>query len=289
MSLRMKFNLVMLLIFIIGGGISAAVSYQFLFYNANQEAIRTANLIMASALAVRHYTADRIAPLLKQQQALNFIPESVPAFAAIETLNRLGEDYKEYRYREPTFNPTNPRDRPEGWEVDLIDRFRGDPQTKELVGVREEAGKSLLYVARGIRITNPACLACHTSPDVAPPSMVKRYGRTGGFGWKLNDVVGAQLVSVPMQVPLESAWQAFISFIATLSGIFVVVMLALNLLLSWLILKPVQSVAGVLDKISTGVFRVPPLYQERNDEMGRLSKALYRLQQSLDRSLKGGH
>ena len=35
--------------------------------------------------------------------------------------------------------------------------------------------------------------------------MVDLYGNSNGFGWQLNDVIGAQIVSVPMSVALDRA------------------------------------------------------------------------------------
>jgi Protein of unknown function (DUF3365) len=35
--------------------------------------------------------------------------------------------------------------------------------------------------------------------------MTKMYGKNNGFGWKLNDLIGAQIVSVPARLVNESA------------------------------------------------------------------------------------
>jgi hypothetical protein len=51
-----------------------------------------------------------------------------------------------------------------------------------------------------IRISNEACLACHSVPDAAPKMLIDTYGTDNGFGWKLNEVIAAQVVSVPMSV-----------------------------------------------------------------------------------------
>ena len=42
-----------------------------------------------------------------------------------------------------------------------------------------------------------------SAPGAAPASMVAQYGPANGFGWQLNEVIGAQIVSVPLGVPLE--------------------------------------------------------------------------------------
>jgi hypothetical protein len=61
----------------------------------------------------RRYTSSDLAPLLEQnpQHKTRFLAETVPAFGAIITFNKLRQNYPEYTYREVTLNPTNPEHR----------------------------------------------------------------------------------------------------------------------------------------------------------------------------------
>ena len=104
---------------------------------------------------------------------------------------------------------------------------------KELGGERDTPTGRALYIARPIQIGNPACLGCHSTPDAAPATMIKLYGPANGFGWKLNEVVGAQVVSVPMAVPLQNAQRAFYTFMGSLVAVFALVFIALNVMLNW--------------------------------------------------------
>ena len=60
--------------------------------------------------------------------------------------------------------------------------------------------------------------------------MVEKYGPANGFGWQLNEVIGAQIISVPMAVPLARADRSFTVFVGSLVGVFVAVGLVLNLI-----------------------------------------------------------
>ena len=53
----------------------------------------------------------------------------------------------------------------------------------------------------------------------APASLLKLYGSNNGFGWKHDEIVGAQVVSVPMNVPVENANRAFYTFMLSLAAI----------------------------------------------------------------------
>ena len=73
--------------------------------------------------------------------------------------------------------------------------------SSEFVATRDTPTGLFLTFARPFRLTDRGCLACHSTPAAAPPTMVDLYGNGNGFGWTLNDVIGAQIVSVPMSSP----------------------------------------------------------------------------------------
>ncbi len=89
MGLRLKFNLVLLLVFAAGMAVSAYVSHRLLNDNAKQETLRNAGLMMESALSVRGYTVKQVKPLLDAQLEHTFLPQTVPAYAATEVFNNL--------------------------------------------------------------------------------------------------------------------------------------------------------------------------------------------------------
>ncbi|HET9156690.1 MAG TPA: DUF3365 domain-containing protein [Myxococcaceae bacterium] len=285
MGLRLKFNLVLVLVFGLGLGVAGALSRRILEANARDEVVRNADLMMGAALAVRSYTNRQITPQLELQLMRTFLPQSIPAYAATETFEALREQHPEYSYKEAVLNPTNPRDKPVEWEADIISQFRSDPQRKDFSGSRETATGRALYLARPIRITDPGCLRCHTTPDLAPPSMVKLYGTVNGYGWKQGETVGAQIVSVPMTVALEKANQAFRTFMVSLVLVFVVAFLALNLALSLLIIRPIIRMARSADQVSTGNLAVPEFALKGRGEIAILATSFNRLRRSLEKAI----
>ncbi|HYZ74838.1 MAG TPA: DUF3365 domain-containing protein [Chthoniobacterales bacterium] len=159
-----------------------------------------------------------------------FHPQSVPAFAATEIFGYLREKFPNYFYKEATLNPTNPRDRATDWETDIVNQFRGDTGHSEMSATRDTPNGVSLFLARPITVNNVSCLECHSTADKAPAEMIKLYGTANGFDWKLNDIIGAQVVSVPLAVPLQSAQAAFISLLWWLIGAFLVILLVANIM-----------------------------------------------------------
>ena len=158
-----------------------------------------------------------------------FHPQSVPAFAATEIFGYLRERFPDYFYKEATLNPTNPRDRATDWESDVVNEFRGSPAKAEFISTRESPTGTALFLARPIKINNVSCLECHSTPDKAPAEMIRLYGGDNGFGWKLDDIIGAQIVSVPVSVPVRSAENAFQVIVEWLGGAFGGILIIANI------------------------------------------------------------
>ena len=286
MGLRLKFNLVLLLVFGAGMAMSAYVSHRLLNENAKEETLRNAGLMMESALSVRSYTVRQVKPLLETQMEQTFLPQTVPAYAATEVFSNLATKYPDFTYKEATLNPTNPRDRALDWESDLVQKFRADGSTREFAGERETPAGRMLYLARPITITDPACLACHSVPAAAPASMIRIYGVNNGFGWKHMETVGAQVVSVPMSVPLANAQRTFNTFMLSLGGIFLATFVVLNIMLSLLIIRPISSMSEAADRISTGDFAVPEFPAHTGDEIDVLANSFNRMRRSLQKAIQ---
>jgi protein-histidine pros-kinase len=286
MGLRLKFNLVLLAVFALGFIVSGVISWNLLHRNARDEVVRNAELLMEAALAVRGYTVSQVKPHLDEKLVDVFLPQTVPAYAATETLNQVRKKYPDYSYKEATLNPTNPRNRAVEWETDIVNAFRNHADLKEITGERSTPTGPALYVARPIQISNPACLACHSVPDAAPQSLVKLYGRNNGFGWKHNEIIGAQVVSVPMALPIENANRAFIAFMLSLAAVFIAVFVALNMMLSWIIVRPIARMSVAADKVSIGDFSIPEFSEQGKDEISVLAASFNRMRRSLQQAMK---
>jgi len=284
MGLRLKFNLVLLAVFVVGLGATGYLSYELLHRNARDEVLRNAGVMMEAALSMRGYTVGHVRPLLPVD-ADKFLPESVPAFAATEIMTLLRKKYPDYAYKEAALNPTNPRNRAVEWETDIVNSFRTDPGLGEISGMRDTPTGRSLYLARPFQIKDAACLSCHTTWEMAPPAMVKIYGPANGFGWKLNEVIGAQIVSVPMGLPIRNANRAFVTFISSLALVFAAVFVILNIMLTQLIVEPITELSAAAEQISKGQVNIAELPAKGKDEVAQLGQAFNRMRRSLEKAM----
>lgn len=287
MKLLAKFTLIFTLVFGIALAVVGWVAHRFLEENARAQVIQQARLMMETAGSARTYTANQIKPLLQNEQVhiRTFLPETVPAFAATENFNYLRTAYPDYTYKEATLNPTNLRDRAVDWEADIINSFRNEPQNHEMIGERQTPTGNSLFLARPITADAP-CLECHDTVGNAPPALVRHYGSDHGFGWKLNETVGAQIVSVPETVPVQLADAGFRTLMIDLGVIFLASLIVLDLVIVITISRPVSRLSRMADEISLGKLDAPELPINGSDEVAVLAGSFNRMRRSLVQALR---
>jgi protein-histidine pros-kinase len=286
MKLIWKFNLVLLGIFLLGFAIAGYVSYRALQANAREEIVQNARLMMEAALASRTYTSTQVKPLLETQLKYEFLPQTVPAYAATEVFNEMRKRHPDYGYKEATLNPTNPRERASDWEADIVNVFRQSASNKELIGERDTPTGRTLYLARPIDVSSASCLVCHSTVEVAPKTMIDLYGSANGFGWKFQEVIGAQVVSVPMSVPIARADETFRAFMISLALVFFATFVLLNVMLHMMVIRRVTRLASIADQVSLGNLDAGDFKSRSRDEIGVLSEALGRMKVSLVQAMR---
>jgi protein-histidine pros-kinase len=286
LKLIWKFNLAILAVAAVAFILAAIVSYTVLHANARDEVLQNARVMMESANASSDYTNAQVRPLLETQLKYKFIPQSVPAFAVIEQFNELRKNYPDYTFKAATLNPTNPRNHATDWEIDIVNQFRQSAAKTEVIGERASPTGRSLYLARPIQIKDPACLTCHSTPDAAPRTMVETYGSANGFGWKVNEIVGANIVSVPTSVPVQRANYTFRIFLLSLLVVFAFTIGMLNVMLYLFVIRRVKRLSKLADEVSLGNLDAGEFQTRSKDEIGVLTEALGRMKTSMVQAIK---
>ncbi len=263
------------------------LAYNFLMEDARAHVFDQAQLMAQSAQAMRDYTASELEPLLEDSSDASekFLPETIPFYAANTIFKGLRKQYPDYSYKEAALNPINLQDRAVDWEADLITHFKNHPGETELVGERETPTGKSLYLAHPIAAEDE-CLGCHGTADTAMPMVVKTYGSVNGYGWKEKEVIGAQIVSVPLTVAIQAADKAFRGLMLDLAAIFVVTLAAIDLALYFIVVSPVRKLALMADRISRGELDLPELPVKGKDEIAGLTQSFNRMFVSLVKAFK---
>lgn len=248
MDSKLRLNLVLTGVCTAAMTALSAILYPWLQSSAMEEVKGASQQQMATAQAVRSYTTDHIRSLLLRDQS-TFHAQSVPSYAATKTMRYLQDIYPGYKYEEVALNPTNPASKAADWQVEIINSFRAGKATESFHTTGSGATATLHY-AKPLRVSSVACLSCHGRPENAPPSMLAKYGKTGGFGWQEGEVIGAQVVSVSAADAIKKADAAFNLYLMISGGAFTLFFLVLNTMLSRTVLRPIQSTHESLKRMA---------------------------------------
>jgi methyl-accepting chemotaxis protein len=282
MKLAPKFTVIFVAAFGVMLLAAGLLCYGYLQRNARSEVLAQAQLMVEAASAMRTYTDEQIKPIVGLRRSSEFHAQWIPFYAATQMFGKLRLKYPAYTYKEATLNPTNPRDRTVDWEADIVNEFRDNPDLKEDVGERDAPEGRSLFLAHPIAV-EPACLECHSTPAAAPPAMLIQYGTINGFGWKLHEVVGAQIVSVPAAVASRLTESAIRALATALICFALISLIILNLLLTTLVVRPLGRITLAANQTLDGNTEVADIPVRGKDEIASIGDAFNRLRRSLFR------
>ncbi len=286
MGLRLRLNTVLAACYVVGLALCAWPFYQLSRNEAIGQLQSQIDVLRAEALAARKYTSDEILPLLADKSAIQFLPQTIPSFSAQTIFQNLRNLYPQFYYKEAALNPTNPADLAKGWERDLIEKLGANPERGKEISIRSTEAGPQYTATYPLIVKDESCLACHSTPGKAPASMVAIYGDKNGFGWKVNQTIAAQIISIPMSATDAMVWRNLTFFVGASSVIFLVSLIALNLLLHRYVISPVNQMAKIAEAYSMGDNSVAEFQYSGSDEVASLSRSFSRMRRSLDSALK---
>jgi methyl-accepting chemotaxis protein len=287
-KLGTKFTLLLVGIFILGSMVGGVVLSNALQHKAEDQITAQGLMLMQTVDSIKNYTNVEVRPLMEASLSPDdFLPQTVPSYSSrkvFETLKTNSPQFQNYLYKDAVINPTNPHDQADSFEMNLIQEFQTDPRLEEVSDFRDLPGEGMVfYSARPLAIRQASCLRCHGVPEDAPPSMIASYGRDNGFGWKLDSVVGAQIVYVPAEKVFQQSQRSFSTVMSIFIGVFAIAILLLNWLLNPTVIQPVRYLARVSQRLGTGEMAESDQWQltetssldkvaNRRDELGQLAR-----------------
>ena len=172
MGLRLKFNIILAVCYLLGLSLSIYPFYQISRREAMEQLQSQIDVLRAQALSIRRYTSEEIQPLLAEHSSIQFLPQTVPSFSAQTAFRNFRGFYPQFFYKEAALNPTNPADLARDWERELIEKLRANPELTKDVSFQTIDNRSHYTATYPLVIRDESCLTCHSTPDRAPTSMV---------------------------------------------------------------------------------------------------------------------
>lgn len=289
LNIGKKFNILLVIVCLVGLLSTGTGFAVILGRNAENEVVSKAAILIQTMISVRDYTSTQVRPELADRLASEreFLPQTVPGYSAREVFEGLRQDsqYNEFFYKEATLNPTNLRDKADRFESEIVEKFRQSSNLSELKGYRSSPAGRLYYIARPLKITKESCLECHSTPEAAPASLIETYGAENGFGWELNEIVGAQMISVPASGIVSSSLRSLGILMGIVGVVFVLIFILTNIFLRKAVVSPIVRMADTADRISKGAMDIE-FSATSGDEVGTLAAAFNRMRASLVVAMK---
>lgn len=283
-SLLTKFN-TLLILFYLG---SLAATAPLVYYVTRDQTYESANkelsLLVDMVKALRKYVAEDVRPPLLEQ-GLYHPPAVSSTVATGRVAMRFLQSQPEYYIKVASDNPLNPRNAPEPFEKKLLEKFRNNPGTEDLIEIGEIKGRQFLVSSRPSR-SKASCMVCHGDPAAAPEVIRKEYGTSSGYHYPAaGEVVGAAVVGVPIGNIDQIALQRSLVVIGIITGLFTIFFLAANWMMRRSVIGPVVEITKVAREVSKGDLNTK-VEMVRNDEIGDLAHSFELMRRSLVAMLK---
>src|SRR4029078_8556268 len=102
---------------------------------------------------------------------------------------------------------------------------------------------------------------------------------------ELGAARGEESVWCPRPLPIRNANHAFVTFMSSLTVVFAVLFVILNMMLTALIVQPITQLSAAADQISRGKLDIAELPAKGKDEVSQLGQAFNRMRRSLEKAI----
>jgi len=264
--------------------------------HVNQVVEQQLSLALSFDLAIRHYVSQYIRPAMQEllgTQAFQVETMST-SYVARSVFEQVRKDFPDYIIKFSSDNPRNPDNRAGAEELEIIHRFNSNPDLENWQGIIAIDGKRYMAKFKARRM-DPSCLLCHGDPKDAPASMLERYGATAGFHRPLGEIIGLDMVAIPVGRITQIVKSAAVATFAVGALGLCCFFLSLGLVTKRLIITRLTRIAAYFKKATLGqedVLNVPIAVQGRDeisdlaDSFNLLSDRLRRYYAALDETVK---
>lgn len=207
MTLKKRFNTIILLLIFIPSIIIIIITNLFMKQLAYQEAYSKMEIMMVRTNAIHEYLNQEARPVLFELMEdygvshYFFRPEIMSSTYAVREINDifLNNINQNYYFKEISANPRNPKNEANEFEAEILEQFNMDRSYTEFQTVEILEGEPVFrYIRRG-EILEEACMPCHSEPEKAPSGLLDIYGDQRGFYKEIDTVVSAQSVMIPLK------------------------------------------------------------------------------------------
>ena len=233
-----------------------------------EESVEKARIIASEAIQAREY--------LSRQLQIGDVDLSLDRYGLIPVVasTRIGELVAEdldYRIRQISDRYRNPKNAPDAFEADMLQRFYGSPYLREAFRITTLQGERVFRYLQPFR-AEESCLECHGDPAAAPDYIKTLFPQETdqAYNYRIGEIIGAASVTIPMDKLSRQIYANLRNDILYSGGIFLALITCLGLLTRIAITGPLNRLGGAVREVMhTGRFeeKIP---RRGRDEIGIL-------------------
>lgn len=200
------------------------------------------------------------------------------SFFTASIFNMVNEKMPDFQLRQVAYNPINPKNQPKPEEAHIINFMRANNK-KEYVGIIEMNGQRH-FIHAFAKVAEEGCMRCHSTREAMPKSLIVKYNPSYDPNWKVGELVGAVMVSVPFEtIILRAQLDGLLRGLGIFS-VFLLISLFIVVALNRLVFKPVQELQKRAEEIAKGNVD-EPIEIKSDDEIGKLAESFERMRVSI--------
>lgn len=277
-SLLSKFNVTLFKLYIVVIVATIPIIYTVTKNQTETASAKELSILVDFVKSLLTYIAEDVRPTLLENDII--LPPAVSSTVATGRVSkRFLEKQKGYNIKIASDNPLNYLNKANSFEQSLLERFRQNSDLGDITETGVIDGKKYLVSSRPSK-SKEGCLRCHSTPQQAPPEIVNTYGYSGGYNYKVGEIVGLSVVGVPLSNVSEITMRRSIYIIGFLTVLFTIVFVIINMLVRKNIISPIVDITSKAESISRGNIE-ERIEINRNDEIGNLSRSFELMRRSI--------
>ncbi len=279
MSLKKKFNVIILLIIFVPSIFLIGLTNFFMKRMAYREAYEKMEILTVRTNAIHEYLNQVARPVIFElMEEYNipdsfFRPEIMSSTYAVREINNIFKANldTEYYFKEIADNPRNPENQADAYEREILELFNRDRRITSQEKIGERFGEmSLIFINKG-EVLEESCLRCHYEPANAPLGLIEVYGDERGFYKQAGEVVSAQSVAIPLTEAYAFANRLSLFFALAIFSLMGFVYISISKLTDRDILSRIRDLENYCRQVMEGKLKIGEnLPAVREDEIGYL-------------------
>lgn len=260
--LNTRFNIILLVIFVLLAAINAAEDYSRQQRLIIQDATDSSRMLAKQIIESRAYLSSVLTGEANTNHKL------IPQVAATNIAKRITKDSK-YSLRQISLRYRNPDNIPDSYETAQLKAFDSGKVQESYNVVFNNGEKVYRYMIP--MIAEESCLECHGEYEKAP-DFIKQQFPPGhhSYGYRVGQVIGAVSTSIPMADLYGTIGKNVKRDLLYSATTILIILLITGSIIHRQILAPITNLSEIIARVSrTGTFgeRLPV---DSNDEIGNL-------------------